>query len=154
MRAKLPTIILRIIALLFALAGLVVCVFALPSFSASLVKFYPAQSFWRYPVLAGLYAAAACYFFALSHFWLLLNGIDRDGTLPVKSLRAIRHSAIVFCVLYALFAMPTIYLLADLDDAPGLILMGAFLDAIPVGVAALTVVLERITVAATGKPRA
>ncbi len=153
MKAKLPTIILRIVALLFVLAGLVGCVFVLPNAGTFLVKFYPAQAFWRYPVLIGLYAAAACYFFALFHFWLLLNAIDRDGSLTVKSLRAIRRGAIVFCALYALFAMPMIYLLADLDDAPGMILMGAFLDAIPVGVAALTVVLERITVAATGKSK-
>jgi hypothetical protein len=33
--------------------------------------------------------------------------------------------------LYFLFAMPVIFLAAEADDAPGLILIGAFWDAFP-----------------------
>ncbi len=143
MREKLPVIILRIVALLFTLACLLVCVFVLPACGTFLIKFYPAHAFWRYPMFIGLYAAAACCFFAMFHFWILLNSVDRDGTLAAKSLRAIRHSAIVFSALYALFAMPLIFLAADTDDAPGLILIGAFLDTIPVGIAAIAAILER-----------
>lgn len=95
-------------------------------------------------MLIGLYAAAGCLFLALFHFWLLLNDIDRNGVLPHKNLRAIRYCAIVFSVLYFLCAMPVIYLAADAEDAPGLILIGAFLDLFPIGVAAIMAVLERI----------
>lgn len=143
MRKKLPFVLLKTIAVLSAVAGLAVCVFALPSFGLILAEDYPAFAFWRYPVLAGLYAAAACFFFALVHFWLLLTGIARDGAFPKRHLKAIRCAAVVFAALYALFAMPVVYGAADADDAPGLILVGAFLDTIPIGIAAMAAILER-----------
>jgi hypothetical protein len=139
---KLPTIILRIIAVLSAIAGALMCVFALPPFGTAIAKHFPEYAFWQYPILAGLYSAAACFFFALFHFWLLLNSIDRNGTISTKNLKIIRFSAIIFSVLYFIFAMPIIFLAAD---APGLILIGAFLGSLPVGVAAFAAILERIT---------
>jgi hypothetical protein len=77
-------------------------------------------------------------------FWLLLNGIDKNGKFSLKNLKAIRISAIVFCMLYFLAAMPIVYLIADADDAPGLILIGAFLGTLPAGVAAFAAVLEQV----------
>lgn len=140
---KLPSIVLRIIILLAVAAGAAVCVFALPDLGTALAKHFPGRAFWRYPIIAGLYAAAGCFFFALYQFWLLLNSVDRDNTLPANRLRAIRLSAIVFSVLYALCAMPVVFLAAEADDAPGLILLGAVLDAFPLGIAAAAAILER-----------
>ncbi len=145
-KERLPTMVLRIITVLFILFGLLICVFVLPTLAEFLARLYPAYAFWQYPMLMGLYGAAACYFYAMFHVWFLLNAIEREGRLPVKNLRAIRRSAGVFSALYALFAMPVIFLAADLDDAPGLILFGAFLDTVPIGVAALAAVLEKHTV--------
>jgi hypothetical protein len=144
MKEKIPTIILRIITILSAVAGILICVFALPSLGTAFADNFPDYAFWRYPILAGLYAAAVCFFVALLQFWLLLNGVGKSNTLSIKNLKAIRFSAIMFCVLYFLSAMPVVYLIADADDAPGLILIGAFFGTLPVGVAAFTAVLERI----------
>jgi hypothetical protein len=90
-----------------------------------------------------LYTAAACFFFALFHFWLLLDNIDRSGILSAKNLKMIRLCAIMFSVLYFVFAMPIIFLAAEADDAPGAILIGAFLGTLPIGVAAVAAILER-----------
>jgi hypothetical protein len=141
---KLPTIILRLIAIMSAIAGVLMCIFALPPFGTAIAKNFPEYAFWQYPVLIGVYSAAACFFFALVHFWLLLNGIDRDGTLAAKNLKMIRFSAIIFTALYFISAMPIIFLAADADDAPGLILIGAFVGTLPLGVAAAAAILERI----------
>jgi len=142
---KIPTIILRIIAVLSAVAGTLMCIFALPPFGTAVAKNFPEFAFWQYPILIGIYSAAACFFFALFHFWLLLNSIDRDGTLAVKSLKVIRMCAIMFGALYFIFAMPIIFLAAEADDAPGAILIGAFLGTLPIGVAAVAAILERMT---------
>lgn len=143
--SKLPSIVLRLIIILSACAGGLMSVFALPTFGTAIAKNFPEYAFLQYPIIVGLYAAAACFYFALFQFWLLLNGVDRDGTISAKRLKAIRVSAIVFSVLYALCAMPIVFLAADADDAPGLILGGALLESFPIGIAAVAVILERMT---------
>jgi hypothetical protein len=141
---KLPTLILRLIAIMSAIAGVLMCIFDLPKFGTAIAKNFPEYAFWQYPVLVGLYTAAACFFFALVHFWLLLGSIDRNRTLPVKNLKMIRYCVIIFTVLYVISAMPIIFLAAEAGDAPGLILIGAFVGALPLGVAAAAAILERI----------
>ena len=141
---QLPTLILRIIAIMAAVAAALMCVFALPPFGTAIAKNFPDYAFWQYPILVGIYSAAACFFFALFHFWLLLDSIDRNGTLPAKNLKVIRCCAITFGILYFVFAMPIIFLAAEADDAPGAILIGVFLGTLPIGVAAAAAILERI----------
>jgi hypothetical protein len=126
-----------------AIFGVLFCIFALPPIGVAIAKNFPEYAFWQYPALVGLYAAAACFFFALIHFWLLLNNIDRNGTFQTKSLKMIRFSAIAFTILYFLFAMPIIFLAMVADDAPGGILIGAFVGILPLGVAAVAAILER-----------
>jgi hypothetical protein len=132
--------------ILSAIAGILICIFALPPFGTAVAKNFPSYAFWQYPILAGVYAAALCFFFALFQFLLLLNGIDRHGTLAAKNLRAIRLSSIMFSVLFYVSAMPVIFLFANADDAPGAILIGTFLGMLPIGAAAFTAVLERISI--------
>jgi hypothetical protein len=144
MISRIPTLVLRVIVAVFAAAGVLVCVFPIPTFALGFAKFFPQYTVWRFPILIGLYIAALCFYYALFQFWLLLGGIDRDGALLPQKLKKIRYSAAVFSVLYAVFAMPLFYFAAELEDAPGVILVGAILDAIPIGVAAFAAVLERI----------
>ena len=143
---KLPTIILRTITLLSAIAAVLMCIFALPPFGTAIAKNFLEYAFWQYPILVGIYSAAACFFYALFHFWLLLNVIDKNGTLAAKNLKAIRLSSIIFGILYFVFAMPIIFLAAEADDAPGAILIGAFLGALPFGVAAVAAIFERMAI--------
>ena len=144
MREKLPHIVLWVIIGSFAVAGILICIFTLPSFGTAVAKHFPEYAFWQYPILTGLYSAAACFFFALFQFWLLLHGIVRDGIVSVVKLKIIRFSAIIFSVLYFLSAMPVIFLAAQADDAPGLVLLGALVVAFPVGAAAVAAILERL----------
>lgn len=144
---KLPTLILRITAVVSAIVGLPVCIFGLPSFGTGIAKIYPEYAFWQYPICAGLYLMAICFYFALFHFWLLLDGIDRNGTLAVKNLGMIRRSAVMFVVLYFVTVMPVVFLSveAEADDgSPGIILIAAFIDTLPLGAAAIAAILERI----------
>ncbi|MDR2915747.1 MAG: DUF2975 domain-containing protein [Tannerella sp.] len=144
---RLPTIILRIIAILSAIAGTLVCIFGVPSFGTEIARIYPEYAFWQYPVCVGLYLAAACFFFVLLHFWLLLNSIDKKGILPVKNLKMIRSGAIMFAILYFIFVIPILFLAVATeteDSNPGIIFIAAFAGMFPIGVAAIASVLERI----------
>jgi hypothetical protein len=142
---KLPQLILWAAIILSAVAGVLVCIFAIPPFGTAIAKNYPDYAFWQYPILVGLYAGMLCYFFALFHFWLLLNSVDKYQILPANNLKAIRLSTIALGILYYLSALPVIYLYAEADDAPGLILIGAFFGIFPICVAAFAAILERIT---------
>jgi membrane protein insertase Oxa1/YidC/SpoIIIJ len=128
-----------------AIVAVFFCVLVLPRFGTAIAKTFPEYAFWQYPILVGLYAAAACFFFAQFHFWLLLGGIDRNGVLAEKNLKMIRLCAVLFGILYFIFAMPVIFLAADAGDAPGAILFAAFLGTLPIGVAAVAAILEKIS---------
>ncbi|MEL7623827.1 MAG: DUF2975 domain-containing protein [Clostridiales bacterium] len=140
---KIPSIILRIIIVLSAGLSVLAGIFLLPKCGAAIAEALPQLAFWRYPIVAGLYGMVACFLFALLQFWLLLNGIGRNGTLEAKRLKAIKFSAVTFAILYFFCLMPIIVLAAEADDAPGLVLLGAFLNSFPIGVAAVAAILER-----------
>jgi succinate dehydrogenase hydrophobic anchor subunit len=148
LQINISTLVLRAVALLFAAAGVLVCIFVLPELGAVIPVFHPKYAFWQYPVLVGLYAAAACFFYALIHFWLMLNSIDRDELPTQRSMKAIRVSSIIFTVLFFVAAMPAIYVLAEVNDAPGAILLGTALGVLPMAAAAIIAILERIVKAA------
>ena len=148
MQINIPTLILRAVALLFAAAGVMLCIFALPELGAVIPTFRPKYAFWQYPVLVGLYSAAVCFFYALVHFWLMLSGIDREGLPPQKSMKAVKVSSVIFSILYFVVAMPAIFVFAEADDAPGVILLGTAVGMLPIGAAATIAILERIVKAA------
>lgn len=144
---KIPTTILRIVAILSAVAGVSVCVFGLPSVGAEIARIHPACAFWQYPITAGFYLAAGCFFFVLFHFWRLLDGVDRTGTLRAKNLKMIRLGAVAFAALYFVVAMPLLGLAvaAETEDSnPGILFIAAFAGTFPIAVAAVAAILERI----------
>jgi len=148
MQRRLATLILRAAATVLATAGALVCVFGLPKFAEAIVAIRPDLSFWQYPVLVGLYLTAACFFYVIFQFWRMLNAIDGDALPPQKCMKAIRVGSIVFGILYFVFAMPVIFMLADADDAPGAILIGVAMEIFPIGSAAVIAILEPIVKAA------
>lgn len=88
------------------------------------------------------------FFFVLLHFWFLLNGVDRNGTLPLENLKMIRFGAVMFGIMYFIVVMPILFLAvaAETEDSnPGIIFIAAFVGTFPIGVAAIASILERIT---------
>jgi hypothetical protein len=143
MKKWLPTLTLRVIALLFAAADLSVCILAPPWIGDGFLLRYPGHAFWLYPMLFCIYASAGSFLYALAHCWLLLRGVDRHDALILDSLKAIRKSSIACAVLYYLPAIPLAFLLADAYDAPYAIRIAAALGIFPIAAAAVAAVLER-----------
>lgn len=86
----------------------------------------PKYAHLLYPIVAGIYASVIPFFLALVQAFMLLNFIDRNqafSAFSVNALKRIKFCAIAICGLFAA-VMPFVYLLADLDDAPGLIIVG------------------------------
>jgi hypothetical protein len=73
-----------------------------------------------------MYISAVPFYFALYQAFKLLCYIDKNkafSQISVKALKNIKYCAITISALY-LVIMPFVYLVAEKDDAPGLIIIG------------------------------
>lgn len=75
------------------------------------------------PIIVGLYIAAIPFLFALYQAIKLLDNIDKSrafSSASVRAFRYIKYSAGIICGLFAA-GLPYIYIVADKDDAPGVL---------------------------------
>ena len=79
-----------------------------------------------YPIVIGMYVSVIPFFVALYQAFKLLSYIDKNqafSELSVKSLQIIKFCAMTISGLYVVI-WPFVFLVADLDDAPGLVIVG------------------------------
>jgi hypothetical protein len=99
-----------------------------------------------YPLFAGMYLSAIPYFGALFQAFKLLSYIDKNqafSELSVTALKNIKFCAIAFSGLYVAI-LPFVYVVAELDDAPGLILVGGVPIFASLVIAVFAAVLQRL----------
>lgn len=104
------------------------------------------MAYIKYLVFINLYATAIPYYFALYQTFKLLNYIDKNNAfseLSVKALKNIKYSALAISVLYVL-GMPLFYLVAERDDAPGIIVIGMIIIFASMVIAVFAAVLQRL----------
>lgn len=98
-------------------------IFLLPVVLTGLSKVIPVSACWKYSGLIGLYGAALAFLFGLYQAIKILFNINKYKKEGVGNLRLIKFSTISISGLY-IISMPFLYLMADKDDAPGLLLFG------------------------------
>lgn len=104
-------------------------VFALSIFGLSWLANNPVNLDYAhmiYPILISMYLSAIPFFFALYQALKLLSYIDKNkafSELSVNALKYIKYCAITISTLYGI-VVPFVYLVAEKDDAPGLIIVG------------------------------
>ncbi|MDR2832436.1 MAG: DUF2975 domain-containing protein [Streptococcaceae bacterium] len=79
-----------------------------------------------YPIVIGLFASSIPYFMGLFQAFKLLQLIEQHEAFSEKAvikLKKIRNYAFVVCGIYLILPYP-LYQLAQLEDAPGLIIIG------------------------------
>ncbi len=99
-----------------------------------------------YPIVIGIYLSAIPFYMALYQTFRLLGYIDRNEAFSVMSVKALSHikkDAIIISILYVLM-MLFIFLLAQSDDAPGLILFGMIPIFASIVIAVFAAVLQRL----------
>lgn len=114
------TLVLKAVLLLIALAVLAVCSVVLPMGILT-----DRTGFYR-PLLLGMYFPAIPFFIGVYQSLKLLNLIDKNHAFSeraVKALRKIKFCAFSISALYIIL-LPYIFYVADLDDAPGVVLIG------------------------------
>ncbi len=118
------TLFLKIAVILMGIPVLALCIFGVYQLATNPVN--PNYAHILYPILIGMYVSAIPFFIALYQAFKLLNYIDKNQSfseLSVTSLKNIKFCAITISGLY-LVMMPFVFLVADLDDAPGLVIVG------------------------------
>lgn len=143
---KRETFFLKFAVVLMGLPVLALCIFLLPGIAEFFSELNPKLDFLQYPFLIGLYVTAIVFFVALYQTLKLLSYIDKNQSfseLSVKSLKIIKNCAITISALYVVF-MPLIYLIAEADDAPGIILIGMVIIFGCLVVAVFAAVLQKL----------
>ncbi|WP_257968085.1 DUF2975 domain-containing protein [Peribacillus deserti] len=125
---------------------LALCIFVLPEIAGFFAELNPKLAYLQYPFLIGLYVTAIVFFVALYQTLRLLSLIDKNqafSELSVRGLKNIKYCAITISVLFAVF-MPLLYLMAEVDDAPGIILIGMVIIFGCIVVAVFAAVLQKL----------
>ncbi|MCA1029565.1 DUF2975 domain-containing protein [Bacillus timonensis] len=140
------TLFLKIAVILIGLPVLAVCIFGLPMLAIEAAKSSSNLAYVQYGILSILYLSAIPFFFALFQAFRLLNYIDSNkafSELSVKALQKIKYCAITISGLFVA-GFPFFYILGEVDDAPGLILIGMTFIFASMVIAVFAAVLQRL----------
>jgi len=140
------TLFLKIAVILIGIPVLALCIFLVPEIASFAVDLYPKIAYLKYFVLIDMYAAAIIFYFALYQAFKLLSYIDKNqafSELSVKALKTIKYCAIVISILYFV-GMPIFYMMAEIEDAPGIIVIGLVIIFASLVVAVFAAVLQRL----------
>lgn len=143
---KSTTFFLKVAIVLIGLFVLAMCFLGLPSLLKDVSENPNQFTKYIYSIVIIMYITVIPFFIALYQAIKLLNLIDKNVAFSessVKSLKIIKYSAFTISGLY-LGAMPFFYLFGELDDAPGVILIGFMFFFAPLVIAFFTTVLEKL----------
>lgn len=140
------TLFLKAAVILIGIPILALCIFVVPGIADFAAELYPELTFIKYLIFIDLYAAAVPFYIALYQAFRLLNYIDKNkafSDLSVRALKNIKNCAIaISCLLAA--GMPLFYLMAERDDAPGIIVIGMILIFASMVIAVFAAVLQKL----------
>lgn len=143
---KVSTLFLRLAILAIGTIILAICIFALPLIWKAIPIEFPDLTYVFYIITICLYLASLPFYFALFQAWKILNLIDKGKSfseLSVKSLSLIAYCAAIISVIF-LVCLPLMYVWAQYEDAPGLVVIGMFFVVAPLTIAVFAGVLQRI----------
>ncbi|MEO2209314.1 DUF2975 domain-containing protein [Paenibacillus amylolyticus] len=138
------TIFLKLAVLLIGVPVLALCIFGMPWLANNPVN--PNYAGALYPIVIIMYVSVIPFIVALYQAFRLLSYIDKNeafSLMSVKSLKTIKYCAIVISSLYFVM-LPFVYVVAEKDDAPGLILMGMVPIFASLVIAVFSAVLQRL----------
>lgn len=139
------TLFLKLVVFLIGIVILILCVFLFPWFKVASEN-NPEVVYLPYLVLSYLYATAIIFFYALYQTLKLLNYIDKNkafSELSVNALKNIKKCAFTISSMY-IVAMPFIFHVAQVDDAPGLAAIGLIITFASIVISVFAAVLQKL----------
>jgi len=143
---KQSTYFLRFVLTILGLAVLAFCIFALPEMLSGASAEFPYASMAVSLIILILYATAIPFYIAMWHTFKLLNYIDKNKAFSELSVLALKKIKICAAVISAFYIgiVPLLFPIADMDDAPGLLLIGAAIACAPIAVAVFASLLQKL----------
>ena len=141
---KLKILFLKMAVCILGIPALVLCILGLPWLFNNPVN--PQYANIIYPAIVGIYLAVIPFFIALYQALRILSDIEKNeafSDLTARALKKIKYCAIAIGCLFVV-VLPFVFLIAQEDDAPGLVLIGMFITAIPIVIAVLTDILQKL----------
>lgn len=143
---KRETLFLKTAVVLIGVPILALCVIVLPWILRDASTSSPQMAYVLYGILTVMYVTAIPFFLALYQAFKLLTYIDLNNAFShqsVKALKNIKHCAAAISILY-LLSTPLFYIVGEVDDAPGVILIGAAFVFAPLVVSVFAAVLQKL----------
>jgi len=143
------TLFLKIAVILMGIPVLALCIFLLPQIVSEANE--AAERGWDYAyvvygLLMVMYISVIPFYFALYQSFNLLSYIDKNqafSELSVRALKKIKNCAIIISGLYVV-ALPLVFIMAEIDDAPGLAIVGMIPIFAAMVIAVFAAVLQRL----------
>jgi hypothetical protein len=140
------TLFLRLAVFVIGTPVLAFCIFMVPTIARNIAEGMSGWDYLMLGILTIIYISAIPFYAALYQAFQLLSYIDKNkafSDLSVKALKKIKNYAITISGLYVV-ALPLFFIFAELDDAPGVVLVGMLLVFAPVVIAVFAAVLQRL----------
>ncbi|MEK3933806.1 DUF2975 domain-containing protein [Sporosarcina sp. FSL W7-1349] len=140
------TLFLKLAVILMGIPVLALCIFLVPEIANFAAELYPDHGFLKYLVLIDLYAAVIPFYVALYQAFKLLVLIDKNSAfsdLSVAALKNIKYCGVAISLLYVA-GLPLFYLIAEKDDAPGIIVIGMVIVFASMVIAVFAAVLQKL----------
>lgn len=143
---RMSTIFLKIALVLIGIPILALCIFLVPKIANYSAELFPNIAYIKYLVFIYLYVTAIPFYFALYQTFKLLSYIDKNKAfsgLSVRALKNIKYCAVTISIFYAA-GMPVFYLMVEIDDAPGIIVIGLVIIFASMVIAVFAAVLQKL----------
>lgn len=143
------TIFLKLAVFLIGIPILALCIILLPIFIRSIVAMKAEYARLLIPVIIVMYTSAIPFFYALYQAFKLLNSIDKNKAFSeesVNSLKRIKYCAVAVGLLYTLGTIPNLFIIAELDDSPGLGGIALVIPFFSMVIAVFAAVLQRLLI--------
>lgn len=143
---RISTLFLRVAIIVLGFVGLLLTTLLSRGVFAEWPLEFPDVANLRYVAVAVLATTGVCFIAALYQGMKLLNYIDSNtafSKLSVLAFRKVKLAATVMGVVL-IAGMPFVYMIANKDDAPGLVLIGMAIAGAPFVVAVASAVAERL----------
>ncbi|WP_340373321.1 DUF2975 domain-containing protein [Peribacillus sp. FSL E2-0218] len=143
---RVSTLFLKIAVFLIGLPVLALCIFVVPVIAKFAVELFPNIPYLNDLVFIYMYVTAIPFYGALYQAFKLLSYIDKNkafSELSVVALKNIKYCAMAISILYVI-GLPFFYFMAELDDAPGIIIIGLVIIFASMVIAVFAAVLQSL----------
>lgn len=140
------TLFLKFAVIIIGLPVLAICIALIPMITRNVSDGIEGWDFLMLGLLTFLYLSAIPFYMALFQAFKLLNFIDDNTAFSehsVRALKKIKRYAMAITGLYIL-NLPLMYVFAELDDAPGVVLVGMAFIFAPLVITVFAALLEKL----------